>query len=56
MKEDTKKGMDLRTLNYLKIQVEQGVRLEDALRKIYYIKMSEALKLADRKEEARRQG
>lgn len=55
MKGDSQKSKDEKTVDYLRWQVEQGARLEDVLRKINYIKVSEALKLADRKEEARRQ-
>ena len=51
-----KKSSDEKIAYFIKSQVQQGIRLEDVLRKINYIRVSEAMKLADRMETARRQG
>ena len=53
---ERKKSRDEKIADFIKSQVQQGIRLEDALRKINYIRVSEAMKLADRMETARRQG
>ena len=53
---ERKKSRDEKIADFIKSQVKQGIRLEDALRKISYIRVSEAMKLADRMETARRQG
>ena len=53
---ESKKSRDEKIADFIKSQVQQGIRLEDALRKINYIRVSEAMKLADRMETARRQG
>jgi hypothetical protein len=53
---ERKKSRDEKIIDFIKSQVQQGIRLEDALRKINYIRVSEAMKLADRVEKVRRQG
>ena len=53
---ERKKSRDEKIADFIKSQVQQGTRLEDVLRKINYIRVSEAMKLADRMETARRQG
>lgn len=51
---ERKKSRDEKIADFIKNQVQQGIRLEDVLRKINYIRVSEAMKLADRMETARR--
>lgn len=53
---ERKKSRDEKIADFIKSQVQQGIRLEDVLRKINYIRVSEAMKLADRMGTARRQG
>ena len=53
---ERKKSRDEKIADFIKSQVQQGIRLEDVLRKINYRRVSEAMKLADRMETARRQG
>lgn len=43
-----KKSDDEKTVEYIYWQVRHGVKLDDVLKKLEYIKKSEAIKLADR--------